>query len=526
MQGWQNNILRCLLCVALIMALAGVVAPTSDVLAQDDDNLLQNGGFEGTYIAIGGDPSLQVAPDWQPWSLPPPADAESSAINLRPDYQAAPANRVRSGEAAQEYNTFFATHDGGLFQRVPVEVGAELQFSVYVWVWSSATFEDPDQSIQPQDVEVMVGIDPTGGTDGAADSIVWSEGTTFYDEYQELLVSATAEDTAVTVFIRSTPQGAIGVNNVYVDDAALVQTGSTVVETDDSDADSDDSTDSDTDNSGTDSTDEASDSDDDNDTVDSGDGGASDADDTSSDTDDDSDTSDSDTDSTDADESDGQDDAAEETPELTDAVNYTVQAGDTLTQIATRFDSTVEAITEANGLNEDGFITIGQELAIPVAEGTSSDDDTADDATDSDNDMDDSDTDDGDTDTATDSDTDTDDETPSGSGSYVVQTGDTLFSIARRFNTTVEALATLNNISNPNQIQAGTTLTVPGSAGNNTGTGGSNVGGTTGTHLVATGENAFRIALRYGVTLEALAQANRLTNPNLIFAGSTLVIPQ
>ncbi len=56
------------------------------------------------------------------------------------------------------------------------------------------------------------------------------------------------------------------------------------------------------------------------------------------------------------------------------------------------------------------------------------------------------------------------------------------------------------------------------------------VGGTAGAqggtqHVVQRGENLYRIALRYGTTIDALVQANGIVNPNLIFAGQTLTIP-
>ena len=44
---------------------------------------------------------------------------------------------------------------------------------------------------------------------------------------------------------------------------------------------------------------------------------------------------------------------------------------------------------------------------------------------------------------------------------YVVQTGDTLNSIAQQFNTTVEAIVAANNIENPDALLVGTTLTIP-----------------------------------------------------------------
>jgi len=44
-------------------------------------------------------------------------------------------------------------------------------------------------------------------------------------------------------------------------------------------------------------------------------------------------------------------------------------------------------------------------------------------------------------------------------------------------------------------------------------------------HVVRPGENLFRIALRYGVSVQALASINGITNPTLIYVGQTLIIP-
>ena len=46
-----------------------------------------------------------------------------------------------------------------------------------------------------------------------------------------------------------------------------------------------------------------------------------------------------------------------------------------------------------------------------------------------------------------------------------------------------------------------------------------------GQHVVQRGENLFRIALRYGVTVDAMARANGLADPNQIYVGQALVIP-
>jgi LysM repeat protein len=49
--------------------------------------------------------------------------------------------------------------------------------------------------------------------------------------------------------------------------------------------------------------------------------------------------------------------------------------------------------------------------------------------------------------------------------------------------------------------------------------------GPTTTHLVTPGQTMFRIALRYGTTVSAIAAANGIANPNVIYVGSTLRIP-
>jgi LysM repeat protein len=45
------------------------------------------------------------------------------------------------------------------------------------------------------------------------------------------------------------------------------------------------------------------------------------------------------------------------------------------------------------------------------------------------------------------------------------------------------------------------------------------------THVVQVGENLFRIALRYGTTIDAISRANSISDPNQIIVGQTLAIP-
>ncbi|GAB4419661.1 MAG: hypothetical protein Kow00106_15940 [Anaerolineae bacterium] len=465
--------------LAGVLATMGVVGGEPSVAgAYQGQNLLQNPGFEEPYITINDDAGLQVAANWQPWYKTTPP-GESSAINARPEYKPAPSTRVRSGRAAQEYNTFFATHTAGVYQRVPVSPNVDLRFSVYVYVWSSATFANPDVSEQPNTVIINVGIDPTGGTDPDSPNIVWSDDAEYYDQYREMSVVARSKGSAVTVFVRTAPQGYVGVNNVYLDDAALVPLsamptpGATVVQP-----------------TATPSpviiepTQE------------------------------------------------GTITPVPYTPVVpptftpnvptprpatatpiipsgfTSTILYTVKAGDTVWGIARQFGSTMEAIIQANGLPASGFINIGQVLVVPVRDQQVPPTFTP----------------------AAPVPT----REPDGAGgpptggyaTYTVVRGDTLSSIAARFNTTVAVLAQLNGLVNPNLIYAGQQLRVPGVAQPvPTPIPPTQVPTQPTTHVVQAGENLFRIALRYGVTVDQLARYNGIYNPNLIFAGQVLRIP-
>jgi murein DD-endopeptidase MepM/ murein hydrolase activator NlpD len=108
---------------------------------------------------------------------------------------------------------------------------------------------------------------------------------------------------------------------------------------------------------------------------------------------------------------------------------------------------------------------------------------------------------------------------------YVVQAGDTLFSIARRFNVPIAELAQFNSLLNPNLIFVGQTITIP--ASNQAGASPNTPALATAyrIHVVQPGENLFRIALKYGASVQSIATANRLGNTALIFVGQQLSIP-
>ena len=107
--------------------------------------------------------------------------------------------------------------------------------------------------------------------------------------------------------------------------------------------------------------------------------------------------------------------------------------------------------------------------------------------------------------------------TPSGPV-YVVQSGDTLSSIALRFGITVADLQAANNISDPNQIiRVGDQLIIPGLEG---------IQGVLTTQAVPFGETLHSLSLRYQVAEDTLIRLNHITSPQELYAGSSLVIPQ
>ncbi len=172
---------------------------------------------------------------------------------------------------------------------------------------------------------------------------------------------------------------------------------------------------------------------------------------------------------------------------------YTVGAGDTLFSIALRFEVSPNEIVAANTLADPNNVFVGQELLIPGYQpgGTAS--------------------------TSTESGSSA---SPDAPAIHIVQAGEVLSVIAEKYGVSIDELVAVNRIANPNLVSPGTELIIPGLTAAELEAANQII------HIVQAGESLGSIAARYGVSADAISEANRITNPNLIRVGDRLIIPQ
>lgn len=157
---------------------------------------------------------------------------------------------------------------------------------------------------------------------------------------------------------------------------------------------------------------------------------------------------------------------------LTPENTYTVKSGDSLYKIAQKYNTTVDELKRINNLTSN-TLSIGQVLKLP-------------------------------------SDKVSDVEKEENTISYTVQKGDSLYSIARKYSTTIDKIKDLNNLTT-NLLSIGQVLLIPTDTNLET------------TYTVQKGDSLYSIAKKYDTTVDRLKQLNNLSS-NLLSIGQILIV--
>ena len=180
-----------------------------------------------------------------------------------------------------------------------------------------------------------------------------------------------------------------------------------------------------------------------------------------------------------------------------------VQAGDTLSGIAAKFDVSVDDVAAANSLTSLDYLSIGQELTIPGVAGTTAGFAPADGAS-------------------------SDSAGTASPAEYTVVAGDTLSTIAAEFGTDMEAILAGNNITDLDYLSIGEVLVIPGAGEANGVTGGASTTTATaspGSYTIVAGDTLSSIAAQFGTDTDAIIAANNIADPDFLTVGDVLQIP-
>ena len=158
--------------------------------------------------------------------------------------------------------------------------------------------------------------------------------------------------------------------------------------------------------------------------------------------------------------------------EIVPSISYTVKSGDNLYNIARKYNTSVSTIVKLNNLANNS-LSVGQVLLIPISDNSSGSSQSG----------------------------------GVGGNTYVVQKGDSLYSIARRFGTSVSSIISLNNLIG-SSLSVGQKILIPGSSN---------------TYVVKSGDNLYSIARKFNVSIDSIKSKNGLTS-NLLSVGQVLII--
>ena len=187
------------------------------------------------------------------------------------------------------------------------------------------------------------------------------------------------------------------------------------------------------------------------------------------------------------------------------AVTHTVQRGDTVWDLARHYGSTVTAIVDANDLDARATIHVGEKLTIPGAKDSAGPKAKGSPAT-------------------------------SAAATHTVKSGDTVWDLATRYGSTVNAIVKANHLGANAVIHVGDRLTIPGAKASSATKSTSAVKASAASstkksttassrYTVKSGDTLSAIARKFGTTVSKIADANGIDNPSKIRTGQRLTIP-
>ena len=160
-----------------------------------------------------------------------------------------------------------------------------------------------------------------------------------------------------------------------------------------------------------------------------------------------------------------------------------VKPGETLSEIAERYGTSVQRLMQLNGLRSPQDLWAGSRIQVPGAGGSNA-----------------------------------------GSGNYTVKPGETLSEIAERYGTSVQRLMQLNGLRSAQDLWAGSRIQVPGAGSARTSTG-ARTTTVNANYTVKQGETLSELAERYGTSVQRLMELNNLGSAQDLWAGSRIQVP-
>ncbi|MBI3363146.1 MAG: hypothetical protein HY023_18750, partial [Chloroflexi bacterium] len=163
---------------------------------------------------------------WETWAVVREGRCERQRPNFESYRSPVPPFRVLISHTALRISIEAGkSYEAGVYQRVSgITPGTPLRYVAQGHTWSS-TGDDPFRSEGADRATMKVGIDPFGGADPMAGTVVWSNPVDSFDEYREIEVRTVAMNETITLFLYAHPTACIKHNESFWDDNRLYSTG-------------------------------------------------------------------------------------------------------------------------------------------------------------------------------------------------------------------------------------------------------------------------------------------------------------